>query len=53
MRAWKKEIDEWALTEARGSGGIGSGSDGGDGGAAVGPLPVVLIANKVHCGLLW
>jgi hypothetical protein len=50
VRAWKKEIDEWALTEARGSGGIGS--DGGDSGAAVGPLPVVLIANKVRCGLL-
>lgn len=33
VRAWKKEIDEWALTETK---------------AGVGPLPVVLIANKVH-----
>ena len=31
--AWKKEIDEWALTETK---------------EGVGPLPVVLIANKVR-----
>lgn len=33
VRAWKREIDEWALTEAK---------------TGVGPLPVVLIANKVR-----
>lgn len=32
VRAWKREIDEWALTETK---------------EGVGPLPVVLIANKV------